>query len=92
MQFATLDTGSIISESLFLAHIPVFLRSGLRMRSLAGAISDIHSVCTNPEVNLVEQGASHDPWGNVNTCFLFNFGKKSGICIAKRTFLKMYYL
>ena len=42
---------------------------GFMSGTLAGVISDTHSVRTKPEVNLGGFGASHDPVGGVYTCF-----------------------
>ena len=41
---------------------------------------------SNPEVNLGGPGAdSHDHGGVMNTCLLFNFDKKGGICASKKS-------
>ena len=74
-------TGSKISESLFLLHVFRFsCANGLRTSALQGVISDIQSVHTNPEANLGGLEGQPKPWSFI----LIIFGKKSGICAAKK--------
>ena len=59
---------------------------GFMSGTLVGVISDTSSIRTKPEVNLRGLGASHDPEGDVKTCFLFNFAPEMGylLCVIDR--------
>ena len=56
---------------------------GFRTGTLVRVISDTHSVRTKPEVNLGGFGASHDPVGDVYTCFSIQSAPKTGYLLCE---------